>query len=189
MDVVIFIQSMGLDGRLEIPEEAGGLVIITSSNSESVSGGLQKMGLATLSVDLAGDRKEEKIEEAGWMEVLTERLIAVTKWCQDNEKTSKLPVAYLGIEGTAAATLSAAAYWGTKIKGVVALGGRPDLAMEVLDLIESPTMVIVVAADEASAGGAKQAFQKIGAIKKLETQPSNEDKLVELMGNWFLKYL
>ena len=70
--------------------------------------------------------------------------------------------------------------------------------MEVLDLIESPTLMIVEGEDKQVIDLNRQAYQKIGAIKKMEviqgaTNLFEEEramgKVAELTGLWFVKYL
>ncbi|KKS92759.1 MAG: hypothetical protein UV68_C0036G0023, partial [Candidatus Collierbacteria bacterium GW2011_GWC2_43_12] len=148
--------------------------------------------------DLLTEEEDRVYENRFNMEILTERLIAVTKWCIEQEKSRGLRIGYFGASTGAAAALSAAAYWGTKIKAVVSRGGRPDLAMEVLDLIESPTLMIVEGEDKQVIDLNRQAYQKIGAIKKMEviqgaTNLFEEEramgKVAELTGLWFVKYL
>lgn len=199
MEVVILIQNLELKGNLDIPEGADRLVIFAHGNGDGrlsernrlVAVGLQKLGMATLQLGLLTEEEEKIHENIFNIETLTERLIAVTKWCMENEKTKLLRLGYFGSGTGGAAALSAAAYWGTKIKAVVTHGGRSDLAMEVLDLIESPTLLIVGGEDKRVIDFNRQAFQKIGAVKKMEVVhgPETMDKVVELGGMWFVKYL
>lgn len=199
MNIVILIQNLELKGILDISEGADRLVIFAHDNGDGrlsernrfVAAGWQKLGMATLQLDLLTEEEEKIHENILDIEILTERLIAVTKWCMENEKTKQLRLGYFGSGTGGAAALSAAAYWGTKIKAVVTHGGRSDLAMEVLDLIESPTQLIVGGEDKRVIDFSRQAFQKIGTVKKMEVvpEPGMMDKVVELGGMWFAKYL
>lgn len=206
MDVVILIQNIELKGILEIPQGAEGLVIFAhgtgsgrlSERNQFVATGLNNLGIGTLLFDLLSQEEERVMEKRFDIEALTERLIAVTKWCMENENTKKLRLGYFGASTGGAAALSAAAYWGTKIKAVVCRGGRPDLAMEVLDLIESPTMLIVGGEDKQVIELNKLAYQKIGALKKMEIipgathlfeEPGALEKVLDLAGLWLAKYL
>ena len=206
MDVSILVQTVELQGVLEIPKGAVSIVIFAhgsrngrkSERNSPVAKELRRLGMATLLVDLLTEEEDRVYENRFNMEILTERLIAVTKWCIEQEKSRGLRIGYFGASTGAAAALSAAAYWGTKIKAVVSRGGRPDLAMEVLDLIESPTLMIVEGEDKQVIDLNRQAYQKIGAIKKMEviqgaTNLFEEEramgKVAELTGLWFVKYL
>lgn len=206
MEVAILIQNVELKGILEVPGKANSLIIFAhgsgsgrlSERNMLVAGELQKLGIATLLFDLLTKKEDEVYENRFNIEILTERLIAVTKWCLESEKTKGLSIGYYGASTGAAAALSAAAYWGTKIKAIVCRGGRPDLAMEVLDLIESPTLLIVGGEDKQVIDFNRQAYQKIGAVKKIEIitgathlfeEPGAMEKVTELTGLWFVKYL
>lgn len=206
MEVAILIQNVELRGILEVPAKAKSLVIFAhgsgsgrlSERNMLVAAELQKLGIATLLFDLLTEKEDKVYENRFNIEILTERLIAVTKWCLEGEKTRGLRIGYYGASTGAAAALSAAAYWGTRIKAIVCRGGRPDLAMEVLDLIESPTLLIVGGEDKQTIDFNRQAYQKIGAVKKTEIiigathlfeEPGAMEKVAELTGSWFMKYL
>lgn len=205
MDVGILVQNLNLKGILEIPKGAEGLVVFAhgsgsgrlSERNQFVATEMQNLGMATLLFDLLTEDEDKTYENRFNIELLTERLIAVTKWCVENEKTKHLKLAYFGSSTGAAAALSAAAYWGTRIKAVVSRGGRPDLAMDVLDLVESPTLFIVGGEDKEVIDQNKQAYQKMGCIKKTEVipgaghlfeEPGAMERVTELTGLWLTKY-
>lgn len=206
MDVAILIQNVELKGILEIPPKAKSLVIFAhgsgsgrlSERNSFVATELRNQGIGTLLFDLLTEKEDKVYENRFNIEILTERLIAVTKWCIEGEKTKGLNIGYYGASTGAAAALSAAAYWGTKIKAIVCRGGRPDLAMDVLDLIESPTLLIVGGEDKQVIDFNRQAYQKIGAIKKMEIvagathlfeEPGAMEKVADLSSTWLVKYL
>ena len=206
MEIEIQIQNVDLKGVLEIPDKGNSLVIFThgsGSDGDSKRNGLvadelQKLGIGTLLLDLLTKEERDEAKNRSDAELLTERLIAVTKWCLEHETTKNLGIGYYGVGTGSAAALSSAAFWGTKIKAVVTRGGRPDLAMEVLDLIESPTLLIVGGEDKPAININRKAFQKIGCVKKMETiagatrffeEPEAMEKVVEISTMWFVKYL
>ncbi|KKT67961.1 MAG: hypothetical protein UW64_C0033G0006 [Microgenomates group bacterium GW2011_GWC1_44_37] len=154
--------------------------------------------MGTLLLDLLTPKEDAVTGNRFDIELLTERLIAVTKWCMENEKTRKLRIGYYGASTGSAAALSAAAYWGTKIKAVVSRGGRPDLAVDVLDLIESPTLLIVGGEDKQVVDYNRFAYQKLGCIKKMEIiagathlfeEKGALERVAEISSMWFVKYL
>ncbi len=195
MEVGITVQNLELKGILEIPKGADSIVIFAHIGGEQsernmlVAEELQKIGLSTLLFDLL-IKNEDVAENQFNIELITERLIAVTKWSVENEKTKRLKIGYFGSGTGAAAALSSAAYWGTKVKAVVSREGRPDLAMDVLDLIESPTLLIVGGEDREIIDFNRQAYQKMGCIKKTEVVPGGVlQRVAELAGLWFMKYM
>ena len=206
MELQIQIQNITLKGDLEIPDRADSLIIFANGDGNSilsrqnvfVAEELNKRGLATLVLDLLTEEEGKKKKIRLDVELLTERLIGVTKWCVEQEETKELKMGYFGVSIGSAAALSAAAYWGTKIEAVVSRGGRPDLAMEELDLIEAPTLLIVGGNDKEVIDMNRKAYVKIGCIKKMETvagatnyfeELGELEKVTNLACDWFSKHM
>jgi len=206
MEIEIPIQNILLKASLEIPSKAYGLIIFahgTGSGRMSVRNvfvaeELNKGNLATLLFDLLTEDEEKELENRFNIDLLTERLIAVTKWCMENEKTNGFKIGYFGASTGSAAALSAAAFWGTKIGAVVSRGGRPDLAMDELDLIEAPVLLIVGSGDKKVIELNRKAYVKIGCAKKVEIMAGAThlfeeegalEKVAELAENWFKRFL
>jgi len=206
MNVDLLIQSVNLRGRLEVPRGARGLIIfVYGGGSSRLSSGniflankLFKVGYATLIFDLlTGDEDRWSVNKFE-VDMLTERLIGVTKWCMENEITQGLSIGYFGTSTGSAAALSAAVYWGTKIEAVVSRGGRPDLAMDELDLIEAPVLLIAGGEDKEIIGLNRKAYIKIGCVKKMEIvlgashlfeELGAMEKVSDLAISWFDKFL
>lgn len=206
MEVEILFQNANLRGDLETPTEAIGLIIFAqgdgggrlSSKNVFVARELNKEGFATLLFDLLTEEEFKISKNRFNIDLLTERLIGVTKWCMEKEETQNLKIGYFGVGTGSAAALSAAAFWGTKIGATVSLDGKPDLAMEELDLIEAPVLLIVGGEDNEVISQNRKAFSKIGCTKKMEivvgaTQTFGEEgvqeKVVDLAKNWFAKFI
>ncbi len=203
MEIEIPIQVLSLKGYLEIPGGARGLIIFShgsgglSLRNSFVAEELNKAGFATILFDLLTEGESKIPEKRFDIDLLTERLIGVTKWCMEQEKTKNLKIGYFGTGTGSAAALSAAAYWGTKIRAVVSRGGRPELAMEELDLIEAPTLLIVGGDDKTMIDYNRRAYAKIGCVKKMEIvagathlfeEEGALEKVDKLAGEWFLKH-
>ena len=204
-EINLKIAGADLVGGLSVPTDPAGLVIFGHSSNDGrksprnvfASERLNSSGMATFLFDLLTSR-EDLVEENHFnIDLLTDRLVGVTKWCMDNEDLKKIPIGYYGASTGAAAVLSAAAFWGSKIKAVVCRGGRPDLAGEVLDLVESPTLLIVGGADRPTINFNRQAYIHIGCEKKTEIIPGAShlfdeegalEKVVELSTRWFLRH-
>jgi dienelactone hydrolase len=82
-----------------------------------------------------------------------------------------LAFGFFGASTGAAAALKAAARLGSRIKAVVSRGGRPDLAMDSLAQVTSPTLLIVGALDEMVLELNRLALSKLSAEKRLEVIP------------------
>ena len=202
-EVKIKIGGETLDGSLAVPDGAVGLVIFAhgsgsgrmSPRNTYIVEELNNAGLATLLFDLMTEEEDRVYENRFDIELLTDRLVGATKWCMDNAMTADLKIGYFGSSTGAAAALSASAYYGTKIKAVVSRGGRPDLTGDELDLIESPTLLIVGGEDKEIIVLNRQAYSHMGCEKKMEIIPGAThlfeeegalERVADLAINWFI---
>jgi putative phosphoribosyl transferase len=144
-----------LEGDLQVPEGAQGLVIFSQGGGSSresppdrkVAEKLRRRGFATLLLDLLTPLESEDRANVFDIALLSDRLLSVTRWAGDDEDLRPLPIFYLGASTGAAAALCAAARLGPAVHAVVSRGGRPDLAAKSLDQVRSPTLLIVGGAD------------------------------------------
>ena len=144
-----------LNGDLRLPEGATGLVVFAHGSGSSrlsprnreVAASLNERGLATLLFDLLSDAEAGDRAKVFDIDLLAERLAAVTRWAQAEPGLGDLPLGYFGASTGAAAALCAAAKLGGGISAVVSRGGRPDLAGSRLAQVQAPTMLIVGGAD------------------------------------------
>ena len=168
--------SVKLKGNLAIVENAKGIILFSHGSGSSrfsprnnlVAQYLQKRGFATLLFDLLTSKEDELYENRFDIELLTERLVSVTKWVQKFPQTRDLAIGYFGASTGAASALNAAAKLGTFIKAVVSRGGRPDMAMEALEEVKAPTLLIIGERDKLVIQLNDDAYQKMKCIKKME---------------------
>ena len=119
-----------LPGDLRLPEAAAGLVIFAHGSGSSrlsprnreVAEALNEAGLATLLFDLLTDEEAADRAKVFDIDLLAERLAAVTRWAQRETDLSELPLGYFGASTGAAAALCAAAQLGSGISAVVSRG-------------------------------------------------------------------
>ncbi|HSV94429.1 MAG TPA: dienelactone hydrolase family protein [Spirochaetia bacterium] len=207
MKTEIAVRNVNLQGELKIPVGASVLIIFVSGGESSIVARqniliekeFYKFGFATLLLRFLSDDEGKRGSVVKWdIDVLTERLIGVTRWCIEQDTTKCLKIGYFGASVGSAVVLSAATYWGTKIGAVVSRGGRPDLVMEELDLIEAPVMLIVGGEDSEGINMNRKAYIKIGCTKKLEivsgaTHLFEEDNAIEKVADiakkWFGRFL
>ena len=191
-----------LEGMLAIPEGAEGIVLFAHGSGSSrhsprnnyVAGVLRRAGLATLLMDLLTRDEDVDYETRFDIGLLAERLDAATRWVASEEKTKKLRIGYFGASTGAAAALKSAATAGEAIGAVVSRGGRPDLAMESLALVKSPTLLIVGGHDELVIDLNRKAYERIGAEKEmvivpgathLFEEPGALEEVAKLAARWF----
>ena len=203
--VTINLESANLKGLLAIPEAAMGIVLFShgsgssrlSSRNNFVASILNEHGMATLLFDLLTEREDLNYEARFDIPRLTQRLISVTKWIRTREETKKFPVAYFGASTGAASALGAAAHFGQEIEAVVSRGGRPDLALNVLESVMAPTLFLVGGRDGVVIGLNQQAYDKLPGTKRLEIiegashlfeEPGKLEEVASLSANWFKKY-
>ena len=201
----IKLDVLSLQGNLIIPEKAVGVVVFSHGSGSSrwsprnkyVAEVLQRKGMATLLFDLLSKEEDKIYENRFNIDLLTERLIEVTQWVQQQEEVKNLPIGYFGASTGAASALRAASHFGHNIKAVVSRGGRPDMAMQELDKLTSPTLLIVGGWDNVVIELNKKAYQKMRCRKKLEIipnashlfeEPGTLEEVAQVSANWFSRY-
>lgn len=199
-----------IEGNLLVPPTAKGVVLFAHGSGSSrfsprnqyVAKELNKAGLATLLIDLLTKEEEEIDEQTGQyrfdIDLLSQRLIGATKWLRENPATRNLAFSYFGASTGAAAALIAAAKLPAEIKAVVSRGGRPDLALDYLQKVKVPTLLIVGGNDPAVLDLNKKAMQRLSVVKKLEIvagashlfeEKGKLEEVAKLSAGWFLAHL
>lgn len=204
--IAILLGSVTLQGDLTVPEGAHGLVLFSHGSGSSrrsprnrfVAERLQRAGFATLLMDLLTEQEDRTYATRFDIGLLTRRLLGVTRWIQGQPRTAGLPLGFFGASTGAASALWAAAGLGREVGAVVSRGGRPDLAMDVLDRVASPTLLIVGGNDFGVIELNQEAYDRLAAVKRLEIvpgathlfeEPGTLEKVADLAADWFARYL
>jgi dienelactone hydrolase len=204
--VEIQIEDVILQGNLAIPENATGIVLFSHGSGSSrlsprnnyVAEVLQQKGLATLLSDLLTEKEDRIYENRFNIDLLTERLIAITKWVKENPETKGLNLGYFGASTGAASALVAAAYFGDQIRAVVSRGGRPDLGMQDIQKVKAPTLLIVGGYDDLVIQLNQKAFERLQCEREIEIvpeashlfeEPGKLEIVARLSADWFSKWL
>lgn len=204
--VQIPIDSLGLEGSLALPAQTQSLVLFAHGSGSSrfsprnnfVAQVLRQAGIGTLLMDLLTEEEDTVYKTRFNIELLTERLLLATKWLQEQPLTKHLVIGYFGASTGAAAALNAAAAEGSKIGAVVSRGGRPDLAEEALEHVQSPTLLIVGGRDEVVLELNRQAYARLKGKKQLVIvpgathlfeEPGALEEVARLATEWFKQYL
>lgn len=177
--VNIKVNSTIIEGELTIPQNAKGVVLFAHGSGSSrfsprnnyVAKILQKGALATLLVDLLTKDEDIDYESRFDINLLTERLIEITKWLKESKDTQNFKIGYFGASTGAAAAIKAAVNQKNNISAIVSRGGRVDLAYEKLTEITAPTLLIVGEDDEDVVELNQEAFKKMLCPKKLVIIP------------------
>ncbi len=211
-DEVVTIPSDGvtIDGNLNIPPSAKGIVIFAHGSGSSrfsprntkVAREINKSGIATLLIDLLTQQEETEDIYSGEfrfnIDLLAQRLLNATKWIKTDPTTKNLVVGYFGASTGAAAALVAAAKLPDWVKAVVSRGGRPDLAGIHLSGVKAPTLLIVGGNDlevlelNMEAKGLMKTKTEIAIVPgatHLFEEPGKLDQVAKLSIEWFSNYL
>jgi putative phosphoribosyl transferase len=203
--VIPISERESLEGNLTLPADAWGEVLFAHGSGSSrhsprnryVAEVLQRLGLATLLVDLLTASEERKDRDSGYLrfniELLAHRLRRVTDWFLAEPVGSGLPLGYFGASTGAAAALMAAAS-DSRVSAIVSRGGRPDLAGSALSLVQAATLLIVGGADTDVLSLNRAAYKKLPMDKRLEVipgathlfeEPGALEQVAALAGGWF----
>lgn len=199
------VDGVELEGKLDVPAGASGLVAFAHGSGSSrksprisfVAEIIREQGLGTLLFDLLTE-EEDRIRKSRFdIPLLTDRLRAATWWIRDRERTHGLSIGYFG-SSTGAASALRAATRRDDIGAVVSRGGRVDLASEVLDGIEVPTLFIVGGNDTHVLELNREAYDELSCEKELHVVPDaghlfeGEEELEEVAkvaADWFDEHL
>lgn len=204
--VHIPVDSVRLEGMLEVPDGAEAVVVFVHGSGSSrlsprnrfVASALRGEGMGTLLFDLLTREEDAVYENRFDIPLLMGRLRAVTGWLKAQPETSGLGVGYFGASTGSAAALGVAAELGTGVGAVVSRGGRPDMAEEALGRVLAPTLLIVGGSDEAVLELNQRAYELIWAEKDLKVvpgathlfeEPGALEEVARLAAEWFKKNL
>lgn len=159
-EVAIAVDGVVLDGDLEVPAKAQGVVIFAHGSGSSrksprnrqVAKTIRDRGMGTLLFDLLTPDEEREDEVTGALRfdihMLAQRLEGATRWLLSQPQWKDMKIGFFGASTGAAAALLAAAHMRDQVSAVVSRGGRPDLASGVLAQVHCPTLLIVGGLDE-----------------------------------------
>jgi len=203
-----------IEGNLTVPNtiniDAKGIVIFAHGSGSSrhsrrnkyVAKVLNDAGIATLLIDLLTS-KEEAVDDITRehrfnIQLLAKRLLAATDWVSQNDKFKILKIGYFGASTGAAAALVAAAERANLVYAIVSRGGRPDLAgSEILNRIESPTLLIVGEKDKQVIELNESALRQLTKIERkkkiliipeathLFEEPGTLEEVAKVASGWF----
>jgi putative phosphoribosyl transferase len=208
--ICIPIQHGHLDGDLNIPPGASGIVLFAHGSGSSrysprnqyVARLIRESGIGTLLFDLLTPAEETQdnitAELRFDISLLARRLVTATDWVKRRPETKNLGIGYFGSSTGGAAALVAAAEVGKSIEAVVSRGGRPDLAGGVLAYVQSPTLLIVGEYDEVVIRLNEKALAELRCEKELKIVPGAThlfqekgalEQVARLAADWFSRRL
>lgn len=189
---------------LVFPDRPEGVVIFAHGSGSSrlsprnreVAARLGQAGFATLLLDLLTPEEGLDRRNAFDVDLLTQRLLAATRWLQARSPSQPVPIGYFGASTGAAAALCAAALLGDQIGAVVSRGGRPDMAGGALRLVTAPTLLIVGGDDRAVLQLNEEAAAQLRCRHELSVvagathlfeEPGALERVGDLAADWFTR--
>lgn len=204
--VNIKVNRVAVEGVLRVPHNPRGIVLFAhgsgsgrhSARNNFVATVLRRARIASLLFDLLTEEEDLIYENRFNIELLTKRLMLATKWVRKQPELKNLKFGYFGASTGAAAALKAAARIGSDIRAVVSRGGRPDLGLDEIAKVKSPTLLVVGENDPEVIELNKKAYEALNTTKRIEIVPrathlfeetGTLEKAAELASDWFKKYL
>lgn len=204
------VENVEVKGNMFLPQDTKSLVIFAHGSGSSrfsprnqyVAKEFNKADMGTLLFDLLTPGEEEEDTLTGQyrfdINLLSKRLVGVTKWLLNDPTTSKLKIGFFGASTGAAAALIASTKLPEEISAVVSRGGRPDLAEPFLSQVRAPTLLLVGGWDEEVISLNEQAQDRMKNENKLVIiqeathlfeEPGKLEEVAKLATAWFRKYL
>ena len=199
-----------INGNLTTPQGANAVVVFAhgsgsgrfSPRNQYVAKVFNQAGIATLLIDLLTPEEEEidvvTTEYRFNIELLAQRLVTATQWLKQDLKTSAMTFGFFGASTGAAAALIGAAKLPDIVKAVVSRGGRPNLAGNFLEQVESPTLFLVGGLDEVVLDLNRQAMAQMSAETRLVVvegathlfeEQGKLEEVAKLSSDWFVRHL
>lgn len=172
---------------LTMPEPAVGFVIL-GCHDQRLATAFGKRGLATLQLELGA---EEDVATSAM------RLLGVLDVVTQRRLHRDLPIGLLCSDTCGAAALIAAAQRIDVVSSVVCVGARPDLAGAWLQVLRTPTLLIVGSRDTAVLRANREVARKLVAPHRvtaisgathLFAEPGAREEVSALAAAWFVTH-
>lgn len=206
-EVRIPVDGLTLQGMLEAPPEASGVVLFAhgsgsgrfSPRNQFVARSLREGRVGTLLFDLLTDEEAEDRTNVFDIPLLASRLALAAQWLRARGPRGgrwEGKIGYFGASTGAAAALMAAAADPT-VAAVVSRGGRPDLAGEALPHVVAPTLLIVGSRDTEVLELNRRAMDRMRCERRLEVvpgathlfeEPGALEEVARLSRDWFANW-
>jgi len=204
--VKIAVDSVEVEGILSVPTDVRGMVLFAhgsgsthrSPRNRQVADVLNEGGIGTLLIDLlTPDEQQVDFQTARLrfdIPFLAGRLTDITDWVRDRRELNKIPFGLFGASTGAAAALLTAVERPDVVRAVVSRGGRPDLALDALEKVDAPTLLIVGGDDTAVIELNRRAMARMHCTHELKIipgathlfeEPGTLEVVAKLARDWF----
>lgn len=178
--LILNLGKVKLEGDLTFTSNPRGLIVFAhgirsdlfSPRYHFISQFLNKRGYVTLLLDLYARQDPKLNPEEFNLEILAKRLREAIFKLKSLPKLAKLPFGLYGSNTGAAVALLAASFLKKHVHAVVSKRGRTDLIKDVLNLIQTPTLLLVGEYDFPIKNLNRTSFNLIDAPKALKIIPN-----------------
>lgn len=203
-------QSAMLEGNFITPEAARGIVLFAQGSGSQrlghsnrhIAQHLQRAGFATLMIDLLTPDETATNQRnhhfPGDVNLLTQRLVAITEWLVQHPAMGHLPVGYFAASTDTGVALAAAADCLQAVGAIVCQSGNSDFAHTALCRIQTPTLLIagehdgpIIAMNQDAQGFlcAQTRLEIVPHATHLFEEPGALEEVARLAIAWFEQYL
>ena len=173
-EVSISVENVVLKGDLIIPASSNAIILFShgrgssrfSKRNREVAEYLQSKNFGTLLLDLLTEVEDTIYSNRFNIDLLAKRLAGATAWLEKFPAAKNHRIGYFGASTGATSALQAAAQL-PEIAAVVSRGGRPDLAMNYLEQVSAPTLLIVGSLDKYVIQLNEKAYHRLNCTKEL----------------------
>ncbi|BBG65842.1 phosphoribosyl transferase domain protein [Hydrogenimonas sp.] len=197
---------VSVGGFLAVPEGAESIVLFAhgsgssrfSSRNNYVASVLHEAGIATLLFDLLTESEEHDRRDIFDIDLLASRLVMATDWIASRDDTSGFKLGYFGASTGSAAALKASVITEHEVYAIVSRGGRPDMALDVIERVKAPTLLIVGGNDSGVIELNEAAYERLRCEKRLVLipgathlfeEPGALEKVSVIAKEWFVEHL
>lgn len=174
-----------LKGVMAVPPNPQGVVLFIHANGDPhvipysgyLARVLQQAGFATLLVDLLTDEENAQGRSLLDISLLTRRAQQAAAWLKQQPETRDLCLGFFGTSSGAAAAVQAAVRGDSHVRAIASRGGRLDLAVSSLSMVQVPTLLIVGQEDEEAIEMNQMAFNLLQCEKKFSIVPGANQPL------------
>lgn len=131
--------------------------------------GLQRLGLHSLSFDLLTPQEAADPATIADVPLLIRRLLQGLQALPEDRRD--LPIGIVGTDTGAAAALAVAAQQPQRIRALVLLGGRVDLAQDVIGDVSAATLLLIGDADPDVLAHNRAAYRRLHGEKRIDVVP------------------
>jgi putative phosphoribosyl transferase len=204
-DLLIDADGVFLPGDLALPPDPIAIVAFAHGSGSSrlsprnlaVSERLNRDGLATVLFDLLTEDEARDRRLVFDIGLLSRRLSAAVEGVSGEPGLGRARVGLFGASTGAAAALVASESI-PEVAAIVSRGGRPDLAVEALERVTAPTLLIVGGADPEVLALNRKARARMRSQTRLEVvpgathlfdEPGTLERVAELASAWFVEHV